>query len=170
MPDRSTFLIVGANLAGGRAAETLRQQGFAGRIVLVGAEPDRPYERPPLSKGVLVGTREIASAFIQSVDFYAENDIELRLGVRATRLDPATKSVSFDDGESLTYDKLLIATGSELRRIKVPGSDLPGVRYLRTMADAKALGRDIAAAGRVAVVGACVADVLKRELELIGPE
>jgi 3-phenylpropionate/trans-cinnamate dioxygenase ferredoxin reductase component len=154
MSERQTFLIVGASLAGGRAAEALRQQGFDGRIVLVGAEPDRPYERPPLSKGVIRAAAVTDGAYLQTAGYYAEQDIELRLGVRATALDPAAKAVTFDGGATERYDKLLVATGSELRRLSVPGADLPGVRYLRTLADARALAGEFATVSRVAVVGA----------------
>jgi 3-phenylpropionate/trans-cinnamate dioxygenase ferredoxin reductase subunit len=149
-----TIVIVGASMAGGRAAEALRQGGFAGRLVLVGADPDRPYERPPLSKGVLRGTASTDSAFLQSPDFYVDNGIELRLGIAATGLDPAIRSVTLDDGSMVAFDRLLIATGCDLRRLGVPGADLASVRYLRTMSDARTLAADFGAASRIVVVGA----------------
>src|SRR3990170_7227837 len=99
MPDRQRFGIVGANLAGGRAAEALRQQGFDGRVVLIGAEPDPPYERPPLSKEYLRGELPREKIFIATPDSYQEQEIELRLGVRATRVDPQARGVELEGGE-----------------------------------------------------------------------
>jgi 3-phenylpropionate/trans-cinnamate dioxygenase ferredoxin reductase subunit len=122
-----TYVIVGANAAGGTAVEALRRYGFSGRIVLVGAEPDRPYERPPLSKRYLQGTYPEEKVFLRAADYYAEQAIELRLGVRATGLNPAERTVALDTGEQVRYDKLLIATGSQLRQLSLPGGDLEGV-------------------------------------------
>jgi 3-phenylpropionate/trans-cinnamate dioxygenase ferredoxin reductase subunit len=147
-------VIVGANVAGGRAAETLRQAGFDGHIVLVGAEPDRPYERPPLSKEVLWNDHPTDKLFLRPEDFYAEQNIELRLGRRATRLDPHSRSVWLDDGEQLSYGKVLIATGASPRRLAAPGADLDGVLYLRDMRDALHLRERLLRAERVVVVGA----------------
>ncbi len=149
-----TFVIVGASVAGERAAETLRQEGFDGRIVLVGAEPDRPYERPPLSKNVLRDEAGEEKVFLRPVEYYAEQAIELRLGVRATGLRAADRVVLLDDGEELRYDKLLIATGACVRPLVVPGVDLPGSYYLRTLRDARAIRAATRSAGRVVVVGA----------------
>jgi 3-phenylpropionate/trans-cinnamate dioxygenase ferredoxin reductase subunit len=143
----STFVIVGANLAGGRAAETLRKDGFDERIVLVGEEPHRPYMRPPLSKDVLRGESEPESVFVKPVDFYDDNGIELRLGVRATGLDPSG-SVTLSAGETIGFDTCLLATGGRVRTLDVPGAER--VRYLRTLDDAMSLGLH----GRVVVVGA----------------
>src|SRR5689334_20493766 len=109
----ATYVIVGANLAGGRAAETLRAEGFDGRVVLMGAEPDRPYERPPLSKEVLRGDAQ--PVFLRDEDWYATNEIELRLGVRATALDPSG-SLTLEDGESIAFESCLLATGGRPRR------------------------------------------------------
>jgi len=149
-----SYVIVGANLAGGRAAEALRESGFDGRIVLVGAEPDRPYERPPLSKEYLRREMPEEKLYLRPPAYYEEQRIELRLGVRATRLDPAARVVDLDSGERLPYDKLLIATGSEVRRLGIPGVDLAGVRYLRTRADSAALAALLDKAQRVVVIGA----------------
>ena len=155
MPTQDPFVIVGAGLAGAKAAETLREEGFDGPVVLVGAEPERPYERPPLSKQYLLGRADRDSAFVHDAGWYAEHDVELRTGVRATRLDPAAHRVALDTGEELGYARLLLATGASARRLPVPGADLDGVRYLRTLADADRLRGDLAGGGRrVVVVGA----------------
>ena len=155
MPSQDAFVIVGAGLAGAQAAETLREEGFDGPVVLVGAEPERPYERPPLSKQYLLGTAGRDSAFVHDTAWYAEHDVDLRTGVRATRLDPAAHRVALDTGEELAYARLLLATGASARRLPVPGADLEGVRYLRTLADADRLRADLAGGGRrVVVVGA----------------
>lgn len=148
------FVIVGASVAGARAAETLREEGFTGHLVLVGAEPRLPYERPPLSKGVLVGDTEPDTAFLHERQWYADHDIELRLGVAATHLDLASHEVRLADDTTLRYDRLLLATGATVRRLDVPGADLAGVQYLRTMADATSLRDRLRGARRVVVVGA----------------
>lgn len=106
-----TFVIVGASLAGGGAAATLRQEGFDGRVILIGAEPQPPYERPPLSKEYLRGESSFEQTLVQSSDFYGENGIETRFGVRASRVDPAKKVIELDGEEGVAYDKLLVATG-----------------------------------------------------------
>ncbi|WP_020574523.1 NAD(P)/FAD-dependent oxidoreductase [Actinopolymorpha alba] len=154
MPTAPTFVIVGASLAGARAAEALRAEGFDGRIVLVGEESERPYERPPLSKGVLLGNDEPSVAYVHPQEWYAEHAVELRLGVRAQRLDAGGHEVELADGDVLPYDKLLLTTGSSVRRLRVPGGDLDGVLYLRTMADSLRLKESFAAGARVVVVGA----------------
>ncbi|MGY1680298.1 NAD(P)/FAD-dependent oxidoreductase [Geodermatophilus sp. SYSU D01176] len=155
MPNQDAFVIVGAGLAGAKAAQTLREEGFDGPVVLVGAEPERPYERPPLSKGYLLGTAGRDSAFVHDAGWYAEHDVDLRTGVRATGLDPAAHRVALDTGEELGYARLLLATGASARPLPVPGADLDGVRYLRTLADADRLQADLAGGGRrVVVVGA----------------
>src|SRR5579862_9613655 len=109
------IVVVGASVAGGRAVEALRQEGFEGRVVLVGEEPERPYERPPLSKDVLRGATPDEKVFLRPADYYAENRIELRRGVAATRLVPDERAVHLSTGESLGYDRLLIATGATVR-------------------------------------------------------
>src|SRR5215213_8491901 len=110
-----TFVIVGAGLAGGGAAATLREEGFNGRVVLIGAEPQPPYERPPLSKEYLRGESPFGQALFQPPDFYGENNIETRFGVRVSRVDAAEKMVKLDDGERVAYDALLVATGGRNR-------------------------------------------------------
>jgi NADPH-dependent 2,4-dienoyl-CoA reductase/sulfur reductase-like enzyme len=155
VPTQAPFVIVGAGLAGAKAAETLRQEAFDGPVVLVGAEPERPYERPPLSKQYLLGRADRDTVFVHDADWYAEHDVALRTGVRATRLDPAAHRLTLDTGEELAYARLLLATGASARRLPVAGADLDGVRYLRTLADADRLGADLAGGGRrVVVVGA----------------
>jgi 3-phenylpropionate/trans-cinnamate dioxygenase ferredoxin reductase subunit len=148
------FVVVGAGLAGGRAVETLRQEGFGGRIILLGAEDLRPYERPPLSKAVLQGTAPDEKVFLRSVDYYAEQDIELRVGVPAKGLSIGDRSVILANDVRVRYDKLLIATGVKLRQLAAPGVELPGVFYLRTLADARRIREAMANASRVVVVGA----------------
>ena len=119
-----TLVIVGANLTGGGAAATLRQEGFDGREVLIGAEPRAPYERPPLSKQYLRGEDSFEQALVQPPNFYDENDIEIRFGVRATAVYAAEQVVELEGGERLPYDKLLMATGGRNRRFPIPGLNL----------------------------------------------
>src|SRR5690349_21119582 len=153
MADERTFVIVGASLAGAKAAETLRAEGFTGRIVLVGEETERPYERPPLSKGYLLGKDARDKAYVHDAGWYGEHDIELVLGVRATELRPDRHTVTLDGVEPLRYDKLLLATGSRVRTVSVPGADVPGVRYLRTLTEADALLDHLRRSRRVVVIG-----------------
>ncbi|WP_372664721.1 NAD(P)/FAD-dependent oxidoreductase [Amycolatopsis kentuckyensis] len=148
------FVIVGAGLTGAKAAETLRAEGFAGRVVLVGAEPDLPYERPPLSKGYLLGQDDRASVFVHDEKWYADQGIEVLTGRRVTALDRAAREIELADGERLGYTKLLLATGASPRRLRVPGNDLEGVHYLRRLAHADRLRDALAAGGRVVVAGA----------------
>src|SRR5947199_10007127 len=151
---KQTFVIVGASLAGAKAAEELRERGFDGQVVLVGAEPERPYERPPLSKDYLRGESERQKAFVHDEDFYEQHQIELITGQLAITLDLASSQIRLDDGRTLNYDKLLLTTGSEPRRISVSGADLEGIYYLRTIGDSEALGQRLEDGGRLAVVGA----------------
>jgi 3-phenylpropionate/trans-cinnamate dioxygenase ferredoxin reductase component len=148
-----TFVIVGASLAGGGAAATLRQEGFDGRVILIGAEPQPPYERPPLSKEYLRGESSLEQTLVQSSDFYGENGIETRFGVRASRVDPAKKVIELDGEEGVAYDKLLVATGGRNRRFPVPGLDLEGVHDLRTMADCERICAEIGPGRKAVVVG-----------------
>jgi 3-phenylpropionate/trans-cinnamate dioxygenase ferredoxin reductase subunit len=149
-----TFVIVGASLAGAKAAETLRTDGFDGRVVLVGAEDERPYERPPLSKDYLRGELERGKVHVHEDGFYAEQDIELRLGRSAESLDLSGRAVHLDDGERLRYDRLLLTTGAQPRRLAIAGGDLDGVLELRTVADSDALRDRLERGGRMVVVGA----------------
>jgi 3-phenylpropionate/trans-cinnamate dioxygenase ferredoxin reductase subunit len=154
MPDDQTFVIVGASLAGGRAAEALRKEGFGGRIVLVGAEADPPYERPPLSKEYLRGDVAREKIFVHKPGFYEEQAIELRLGAPATRLDLQERTVEMEGGDRLSYDKLLLATGGRPRRLDAPGSDLDGIFYLRTVADSERIAAELGPGRRLVVIGA----------------
>lgn len=154
MGQGSTLVIVGASLAGAKAAETLRAEGFDGRLVLVGSEPDRPYERPGLSKGFLQGTTERDKLFVHDEGFYAEHDIELRTRTTVRAIDPAASEVVLDGGERLRYHRLLLATGAEPRRLTVPGAELDGVLYLRDVRDAEEIRRRMERASRAVVVGA----------------
>jgi 3-phenylpropionate/trans-cinnamate dioxygenase ferredoxin reductase subunit len=155
MTAQEPFVIVGGGLAGAKAAETLRVEGFDGRVVLVAGEAELPYERPPLSKGYLLGKADRESPRVHPADWYREQGVELRTGVRVTHLDPATHRLTLEDGEELAYAKLLLATGSAARRLPVAGADLDGVRYLRTLADADRLLADLSGGGRtVVIVGA----------------
>jgi 3-phenylpropionate/trans-cinnamate dioxygenase ferredoxin reductase subunit len=152
-----TFVIVGASLAGAKAAETLRTEGFGGRVVLVGDEPERPYERPPLSKDYLRGDAGREKVFVHDEGFYSDHDIELRTSTVVDALDVDGHAVTLTgdgDDEQLAYDRLLLATGSAPRRLAVPGADLGGVHVLRTVADADRLADAIRGAGTVAVIGA----------------
>lgn len=119
-----TFVIVGGGLAGAKAAETLRAEGFSGRVILLGDERDHPYERPPLSKGYLSGKEDRDSVFVHETAWYAGADIELHLGQPVTALDREARSVRLGDGTVVHYDKLLLATGAEPRRLPVPGTEL----------------------------------------------
>jgi 3-phenylpropionate/trans-cinnamate dioxygenase ferredoxin reductase component len=150
---KQTFVIVGASLAGAKAAETLREEGFDGRVVLIGEEPERPYERPPLSKDYLRGEAE-AKPYVHDESFYAENEIELRTSTTVERVDTGTCQISLRGGEMLGFDRLLLATGARPRRLPVPGGDLRGVFYLRTVADSEAIRDRIDGGGRLVTIGA----------------
>jgi 3-phenylpropionate/trans-cinnamate dioxygenase ferredoxin reductase subunit len=148
-----TFVIVGASLSGAAAAAELRKQGFDGRIVLVGEEAERPYERPALSKAYLRGATERTQLDVRQPTFYAERAIELRTSTRATALDTTSRAVALDDGSRLRYDRLLLATGASPRRLAIPGGDLGGVHYLRTVGDAEAIREAARTARRGAIIG-----------------
>ena len=151
-PDR-TFVIVGGSLAGATAAATLRDEGFDGRVVLVGAEPLPPYERPALSKEFLRGEQPLEEQFVRPENWYADHEVEARFGSRAVQLDVRDREVVLAGGERVGFDALLVATGSRNRRLDVPGATLPGVFDLRTVADAERI-KDAAAGGaRVVCVG-----------------
>jgi 3-phenylpropionate/trans-cinnamate dioxygenase ferredoxin reductase component len=154
MTNDRTFLIVGASLAGAKAAETLRAEGFDERVILVGAEDERPYERPPLSKDYLRGEIDRERVYVHPEGFYAEHDIELRLGRTAVSLDTAARELALDDGERLRYDRLLLTIGAEPRRLSIPGGELDDVLYLRSVADCDALRERLDRGGRVVVIGA----------------
>jgi 3-phenylpropionate/trans-cinnamate dioxygenase ferredoxin reductase subunit len=147
------YVIVGANLAGASAAATLREEGFEAELVLVGAEPQAPYDRPPLSKDYLRGKTSFDQALVRPPDYYEHHDIEMLLGVRASRIDDAGRVVELDGGRRLPYDKVLVATGGTTRRLPLPGWDLEGVHDLRTVDDADRIRARIAGGARAVVVG-----------------
>jgi 3-phenylpropionate/trans-cinnamate dioxygenase ferredoxin reductase component len=173
-----TLLIVGASLAGAKAAEGARTTGYDGRIVLVGAEPERPYERPPLSKDVLRGEKDSETARVHDEGYYDEHGVELLTGRTVEALDLSAGQARLDGGETLGFTTAVLATGAEPRRLPLPGADLYGVHYLRTRSDSLRLGDAIRAGGRVAVVGAgwigsevaASARQLGAEVVLIDPE
>jgi len=150
-----TFVIVGASLAGAKAAETLRAEGFTGRILLIGEESERPYERPPLTKGYLLGKEEREKVFVHEPGWYEANRVELRLGTRVTGLDREAREVELAGGQRLRYDRLLLTTGSVVRRLRVPGSDAEGVLYLRRLEDSERISAAIGPGEgrRIVVIG-----------------
>jgi NADPH-dependent 2,4-dienoyl-CoA reductase/sulfur reductase-like enzyme len=177
-----TFVIVGGGLAGAKAAETLRAEGFTGRVILIGDERDHPYERPPLSKGYLLGKDARESVFVHEPAWYAQNDVELHLGQTVDAIDRTAKTVRFgEDGTVVHYDKLLLTTGAEPRRLDIPGTDLAGVHHLRRLAHAErlkgvlaALGRDnghlvIAGAGWIGLEVAAAAREYGAEVTVVDP-
>ncbi len=153
MTDPGTFVVVGASHAGGRAVQAMRMAGFAGRIVLIGEESYLPYERPPLSKELLTGDDGIERAQLNPPSWYEEQNIELKLGVRAVAIDRAAKTVRCADDSNVTYDRLMLTTGARVRRLALPGADLPGVHYLRDYRDTEAIRAALREKARVVVVG-----------------
>ena len=147
------FVIIGAGLAGAKAAETLRSEGFAGRVALIGAEKHRPYERPPLSKKHLHGTATTDDVFVHAAQWYEQHDVDLRTASRADEIDPTARTVRLVGGERLRYDKLLLALGSSPITLRVPGAGLDGVRYLRTLDDSRQIAAAIAPGRRVVIIG-----------------
>jgi len=154
MTTQQTFVLVGAGLAGTKAAEALRSEGFAGRVVLVGEEADRPYDRPPLSKDYLQDKSEKEKIYLHPEGWYDEHDVELRLDTRVTAIDRAAHQLTIRGGEEIGYDKLLLATGSSPRRLPVPGGDLDGVLYLRQLGDCEAIKAAFTTAKRAVIIGA----------------
>lgn len=153
MSRSETFVIVGASLTGAKAAETLRSEGFDGRIILLGAEAERPYERPPLSKEYLRGEAE-AKPYVHEQSYYASDGIDLRHSARVVDLDLEVAEVMVEGGERIGYDRLLLATGAQARKLDLPGAELDGVHYLRSLADSQTLAKRLKGGARVAVIGA----------------
>jgi 3-phenylpropionate/trans-cinnamate dioxygenase ferredoxin reductase subunit len=178
MSDTSSFVIAGAGLAGAKAAETLRAEGYGGRLLLLGEEAERPYERPPLSKAYLRGETDRDSLYVHQDGFYAAHDIELRPSTPVRSIDPATRQLELASGEHIGYQRLLLATGAAPRRLPLPGADLDGVHYLRSRRDADTLAAAAAHAEHVVVVGtgwigseaAASLRQLGRNVTLIGPD
>jgi 3-phenylpropionate/trans-cinnamate dioxygenase ferredoxin reductase subunit len=154
MSASSAYVIAGAGLAGAKAAEILRGEGFDGPVVLIGDEAERPYERPPLSKDYLLGKAEREAIYVHPASWYTDNGVELRLGIPVTGIDPAAHEVRLADGSRIGYAKLLLATGSSPRRLTVPGAETDGVLYLRRVADSDQIKAAFQAASRIAVIGA----------------
>jgi 3-phenylpropionate/trans-cinnamate dioxygenase ferredoxin reductase component len=153
MNAKSTIAIVGASMAGGTAAATLREEGFEGRVVLIGDEPLPPYERPPLSKEVLRGEAEVLDGSLRPSDWWSANQIEARFGERVERLDPADRSLLLASGERIAFDRAIVATGVRNRRLQAPGVELDGVFDLRTSGDAERIRDAATGASQAVVVG-----------------
>ena len=149
-----TFVIVGAGQAGAKAAETLRAEGFDGKLVLIGTEPERPYERPPLTKDYLRSESERQQAYVHPENFYADHDIELIAGTAVTALEPGSAEITLENELVIGYDRVLLTTGAAPRRLATPGADLDGIFYLRTLADCDALRERLGERVRLAVIGA----------------
>ena len=154
MSSTRTIVIVGASLAGVNAAEALRSRGFDGRVVLIGDEPEHPYQRPPLSKHYLSGQADLDDVYLHGTSWYDEQGVEVRASTTVSALDPAAHQVVLAGGERLDYSKLLLTTGASPRRLDLPGAELNGVHYLRTLADTERLKTAAAKATSVAVIGA----------------
>src|SRR5205823_2022628 len=136
--DKQVFVVVGASLAGAKAAETLRDEGFDGRLVLIGDEGERPYERPPLSKDYLRGEAE-NKPYVHEESFYAEREIELRTSTAVQAIDPSASRITIEGDEALAFDRLLLTTGAQPRRLSLPGAELDGVLYLRSIEDSEVI-------------------------------
>jgi 3-phenylpropionate/trans-cinnamate dioxygenase ferredoxin reductase component len=154
MAEDTSYVIVGASLAGAKAAETLRAEGFTGPLVLIGSEDELPYERPPLSKDYLQGKAERDTIYVHPRPWYADNEVDLRLGVTATGIDRAAHAVTLADGSRVEYGRLLLTTGSAPRRLPVEGAGLDGVLYLRSVGDSDRLRAAFTGGARIAVIGA----------------
>lgn len=153
MSDIDTIVIIGAGHAGGRAAQALRQDGYTGRIVLVGEEDYPPYERPPLSKELLYGDDGLEKAQLHAPEWYGEHDVELIKGNKATAIDPAAHEVTLADGTKLSYGKLMLTTGARVRKLPVPGADLEGIFYIRDFNDTQSIRARLKPGTKVVVIG-----------------
>ena len=153
MAGQSTFVVIGAGQAGGRAVEAMRAADFDGLITLVGSEAHVPYERPPLSKKLLTGDVEPETAYLHDPAFYEDQRIDLRLGVDAVAIDRTARSVELSSGETLAYDKLLLTTGARVRKLPIPGARLPGVHYLRHIDESLAIRERFGEGARLVVIG-----------------
>jgi 3-phenylpropionate/trans-cinnamate dioxygenase ferredoxin reductase subunit len=149
-----TFVIAGAGLAGAKSVEALREKGFDGQLILLGTEQHRPYERPALSKGYLIGSSEREKVFVHGPSWYADHDVDLRLGRTVSRIDRSAQRIELTGGESIDYGKLLLTTGASPRTLPVPGAGADNVHHLRTLEDSEALRERIAEVDRLVVIGA----------------
>jgi len=148
------FVIVGASLAGAKAAEALRKNGFEGRVVLIGSEPQRPYLRPPLSKEYLRGDAGLEKVYVHDEAFYDAHAIELRTSTTVERIEPASSEVVLQGGERLRFDRLLLSTGAQPRRLSTSGAQLGEIYYLRSLTDSERLRDRLRGGGRLLVIGA----------------
>ncbi len=153
MPPAPTFVVVGASLAGGTAAATLREEGFDGRLVLIGDEPVLPYERPPLSKRYLRGEASADQLLVRPPEWWAAHDVDMLSGVRAEAIDAGERVVTLSDGRGIAFDSALVATGARNRVLDVPGAELDGVHQLRTIADADRIRAAASSGGTAVIVG-----------------
>jgi 3-phenylpropionate/trans-cinnamate dioxygenase ferredoxin reductase subunit len=169
VPDRSVdFLLVGGGLASANCARWLRRSGAEGSILLVGREPDLPYERPPLSKGYLRGEEQRSDALAQPPEFYAENNIEVLTRTSAMKLDLEARTVKLSDRSEVGFDRALLATGANVKRLAVPGDELEGIHYLRTFANSDAIREDAAGKRVVLVGGSYIASEVAASLTELG--
>jgi 3-phenylpropionate/trans-cinnamate dioxygenase ferredoxin reductase subunit len=147
------ILIIGGAMAGGNAAATLREEGFVGPITVIGPEPGVPFGRPPLSKTYLRSEEDLANWYVRPASWYEEHDVDRLVGASVAVIDTAAHTVLLDSGQTLQYQKVLIATGGRNRKLELPGADLPGIHYLRTVADCEAIKREAVAGRRAVIVG-----------------
>jgi len=147
------IVIIGGGLTGGNAAVTLREEGFAGPVVIIGREPGIPFGRPPLSKTYLRSEEDLGGWYVRPAGWYADHEVELRHGTAVVAVDPAAHTITLDSREELRYQKVLIATGGRNRRLGIPGAGLPGIHYLRTVAECDAMKREARPGRRAVVVG-----------------
>ena len=147
------MVIIGAGHAAGQAAASLRQEKYTGPITIIGDEAHVPYQRPPLSKAYLSGSQEVDRVYLRAEKFYQDKDITLKLSTRVTGIDRNTKTVALDNDETIDYDKLLISTGSRPRKLTIPGSDLEGIHYLRTIDDVDGIRASMTAGANLVIVG-----------------
>jgi 3-phenylpropionate/trans-cinnamate dioxygenase ferredoxin reductase component len=147
------IVVIGGGLTGGNAAVTLREEGFAGPVVIIGREPGIPFGRPPMSKTYLRSEEDLGGWYVRPAGWYADHEVELRHGTAVVAVDPAAHTVTLDSREELRYQKVLIATGGRNRRLGIPGAGLPGIHYLRTVAECDAIKREARPGRRAVVVG-----------------
>src|SRR6266487_3619075 len=147
------IVIIGSGMAGGNAAATLREEGFPGPVVLISKEPGVPFGRPPLSKTYLRSEEDLDAWYVRPAGWYADHDVELRSGAAVVAVDPTAHTVTLNSGEELGYQKVLIASGGRNRRLGIPGTDLPGIYYLRTAAECDAIKQEAAPGRRAVIVG-----------------
>jgi 3-phenylpropionate/trans-cinnamate dioxygenase ferredoxin reductase subunit len=147
------IVIIGAGQAAGQTAASLRQEGYEGEITILGDEPYPPYQRPPLSKEYLSGKFGLERVYLRPEKFYEDRNIDVRTGVRVSSIDSDAHTVTTEGGDTIGYEKLLVATGSRVRVLNAPGSDLAGIMYLRTIADVDAMREAMKTAKKAVIVG-----------------